>query len=57
MDLGRPDKLCPYCKSTMWNQEKNNKSNKNATPTFSIRCRNGQVLPTEKPLPPFLEEL
>lgn len=58
MDLGRPDKVCPYCKSIMWIQERNNKSNKNATPTFSICCRNGQVkLSPEKPAPPFLAKL
>lgn len=58
MDLGKPDKICPYCKAIMWNNERNNKSMKNARPTFSICCRNGQVLlPPEKSPPPFLANL
>lgn len=58
MDLGKPDRTCPYCGSIMWNSERNNKSNKNATATFSICCRNGQVqLPLEPQPPKFLADL
>ncbi|KAL8089840.1 hypothetical protein AgCh_039343 [Apium graveolens] len=58
IDFGNPDKLCPYCKAIMWNNERNNKSNKHASPTFSVCCQNGQVqLPLEKPTHPFLAKL
>lgn len=58
MNLGRPNKVCPYCKSMNWNEERNNKSSKNARPTFSICCRSGQFqLHPEKPPPPFLAKL
>ncbi|XP_074365247.1 uncharacterized protein LOC141706372 [Apium graveolens] len=55
MDLGPPSKICGKCKARMWNEERNNKSNKNSPPTFSICCKNGQVeLTKERPPPPFL---
>ncbi|XP_074336458.1 uncharacterized protein LOC141673604 [Apium graveolens] len=55
MNLGPPSKICGKCKSRMWNEERNNKSNKNSPPTFSICCKNGQVeLSKERPPPPFL---
>ncbi|XP_074351680.1 uncharacterized protein LOC141690817 [Apium graveolens] len=55
MHLGPPSKICGKCKSRMWNEERNNKSNKNSAPTFSICCKNGQVeLTKERPPPHFL---
>lgn len=58
MDLGNPDKVCPHCKAVMWNAERNNKSNKYHSPTFSMCCKNGQVdLPPERQPPTFLKEL
>ncbi|XP_074377930.1 uncharacterized protein LOC141719449 [Apium graveolens] len=55
MDLGPPSKICGKCKARMWNEERNNKSNKNSPPAFSICCKNGQVeLTKERPPPPFL---
>ncbi|XP_074344007.1 uncharacterized protein LOC141683211 [Apium graveolens] len=55
MDLGPPSKICGKCKARMWNEERNNKSNKNSPPTFSICCKNGQVeLTKERPPLPFL---
>lgn len=58
MDIGMPDKVCQHCKSVMWNAERNNKGFKHHNPTFSMCCRNGQVvLPPERQPPPFLAEL
>lgn len=58
MDLGNPDKICTKCKAYMWNEERNNKSAKHSTPTFSICCKNGQVqLPAERQPPQFLASL
>lgn len=52
MNSGNPDKVCPHCKSQMWNAERNNKSTKYKDPTFSMCCRNGQVvLPPERKPP------
>lgn len=58
MDLGSPSETCQHCKSVMWKEERNNKSQKNQRCTFSICCKNGEVrLPPEKPPPPFLAAL
>lgn len=58
MNLRKPDRVCPYCKSIMWNEERNNKSTKNSVATLSICCHNRQVqLPPVKPTPSFLAEL
>lgn len=58
MDLGKPDKMCPKCKAVMWNEERNNKSVKNSAPTFSLCCRDGQVVLDPEMQPPhFLASL
>lgn len=58
MDIGLPNRVCSQCKAVMWDAERNNKSNKNAAPTFSLCCRSGQVkLPPERKPPPFLQDL
>ncbi|XP_074323776.1 uncharacterized protein LOC141660687 [Apium graveolens] len=44
LDLGAPDKICSKCDAVMWNHEKNNKSSPNKPPTFSLCCKNGQVV-------------
>ncbi|XP_063942021.1 uncharacterized protein LOC108209912 isoform X3 [Daucus carota subsp. sativus] len=42
----------------MWNMERNNKSNMNSTPTFSICCKDGAVvLPREENAPEPLSSL
>ncbi|XP_074342600.1 uncharacterized protein LOC141680209 [Apium graveolens] len=38
----------------MWNEERNRKSNKSSSPTFSIGCKNGQVELSKERSPPFL---
>ncbi|XP_017233363.2 uncharacterized protein LOC108207426 [Daucus carota subsp. sativus] len=58
MDLGPPNVTCSKCGSLMWNVERNNKSSKGSQPTFSLCCRNGQVvLPKEKKAPEPLQSL
>lgn len=58
MDLGAPTKVCKKCKALMWNEERNNKGYKNSEPTFSLCCRDGQVvLPEERQPPPYLAAL
>ncbi|XP_074352042.1 uncharacterized protein LOC141691202 [Apium graveolens] len=58
MDLGPPSKICRKCNAVMWNEERNNKSSMNSTPTFTLCCKDGQVrLPPEKKPPPFLASL
>ncbi|XP_074373506.1 uncharacterized protein LOC141713835 [Apium graveolens] len=55
VNLGPPSKICGKYKARMWNEERNNKSNKNNPPTFSICCKNGQVeLSIKRPPLPFL---
>ncbi|XP_017221469.2 uncharacterized protein LOC108198216 [Daucus carota subsp. sativus] len=58
MSLGPPSKVCAECHSVMWNQERNNKSNMNARPTFMLCCKNGSVvLPPEDFAPEPLRSL
>ncbi|WOG92442.1 hypothetical protein DCAR_0311711 [Daucus carota subsp. sativus] len=58
MNLGPPNVTCANCGSLMWNMERNNKSIKTVPPTFSLCCRNGQVvLPKEKKPPELLQSL
>ncbi|KAL8108004.1 hypothetical protein AgCh_024432 [Apium graveolens] len=58
LDLGAPDKICSRCDAVMWNHEKNNKSSPNKPPTFSLCCKNGQVvLDKEKQHPEPLASL
>lgn len=52
LSLGPPSVLCSKCKALMWNLERNNKSNMNAAPTFSLCCKNGAVLLPPEELPP-----
>lgn len=58
MDLGPPTKICQKCKSVMWNEERNNKGASRSEPTFSLCCRDGQVVlePVKQP-PPYLAAL
>ncbi|XP_074380241.1 uncharacterized protein LOC141721294 isoform X1 [Apium graveolens] len=58
LTLGAPDFICKQCGAIMWNMERNNKSNKNAAPTFSLCCKKGQVsLPPERQPPEPLASL
>ncbi|KAL8090536.1 hypothetical protein AgCh_039840 [Apium graveolens] len=52
LDLGAPDKLCSKCDAVMWNHEKNNKSSPTKPPTFSLCCKNGQVILDKEKQPP-----
>nr|XP_017221481.1 PREDICTED: uncharacterized protein LOC108198228 [Daucus carota subsp. sativus] len=52
LSLGPPSVQCSKCKALMWNLERNNKSNMNAAPTFSLCCKNGAVLLPPEELPP-----
>lgn len=58
MDLGPPTKICQKCKAIMWNEERNNKGSSRSEPTFSLCCRDGQVVlePVKQP-PPYLAAL
>lgn len=58
LSLGAPNVICGKCGALMWNMERNNKSNMNATPTFSICCKDGAVvLPREENAPEPLSSL
>ncbi|XP_074324033.1 uncharacterized protein LOC141660955 [Apium graveolens] len=52
LDLGAPDKICSKCDVVIWNHEKNNKSSPNKPPTFSLCCKNGQVVLDKEKQPP-----
>ncbi|XP_074336448.1 uncharacterized protein LOC141673594 [Apium graveolens] len=52
LDLGAPDKICSKCDVVMWNHKKNNKSSPNKPPTFSLCCKNGQVVLDKEKQPP-----
>ncbi|XP_074341801.1 uncharacterized protein LOC141679192 [Apium graveolens] len=52
LDLGAPDKICSKCDAVMWNHGKNNKSSPNKSPTFSLCCKNGQVVQDKEKQPP-----
>ncbi|GKD37437.1 hypothetical protein Tco_1257644 [Tanacetum coccineum] len=54
-NLGAPTYQCRGCNATMWYEERNNKGNKAANPTFLLCCQQGKVLlprfnETPKPL-------
>nr|WGC48404.1 hypothetical protein lw1 [Daucus carota subsp. sativus] len=34
--LGPPNATCAICRAVMWDMERNNKSNRNAAPSFSL---------------------
>ncbi|GJR42851.1 negative regulator of systemic acquired resistance [Tanacetum coccineum] len=58
--LGAPSYQCCSCNATMWYEERNNKGNRNANPTFSLCCQEGKVLlsrfnETPEPLRRLLE--
>ncbi|KAL1816408.1 hypothetical protein ACET3Z_018982 [Daucus carota] len=40
--LGPPNATCATCRAVMWDMERNNKSNRNAAPSFSLCCKSGQ---------------
>ncbi|GJV25872.1 ATP-dependent DNA helicase PIF1-like protein [Tanacetum coccineum] len=42
--LGAPSYECHGCNATMWYEERNNKGNRIANPTFSLCCQKGKVL-------------
>ncbi|GJX95035.1 DNA helicase PIF1, ATP-dependent [Tanacetum coccineum] len=42
--LGAPSYQCRSCNATMWYEERNNKGNGTANPTFSLCCQEGKVL-------------
>ncbi|XP_074361234.1 uncharacterized protein LOC141701490 [Apium graveolens] len=52
VNIGLPTSTCVKCGSRMWNMERNNKSNKNSSPTFSLWCKNGQVQLSPEKQPP-----
>ncbi|XP_074377572.1 uncharacterized protein LOC141719090 [Apium graveolens] len=39
VNIGPPTSTCVKCGARMWNMERNNKSNKNNSPTFSLCCK------------------
>ncbi|GJY03032.1 ATP-dependent DNA helicase PIF1-like protein [Tanacetum coccineum] len=43
-NLGVPTYQCRGCNATMWYEERNNKGNRAANPTFSLCCQQGKVL-------------
>ena len=56
--IGPPHAKCKSCSAIMWDQERNNKSNRNAPPIFSLCCKSGQVvLPREEQPPEPLASL
>ncbi|WOH01414.1 hypothetical protein DCAR_0520798 [Daucus carota subsp. sativus] len=56
--LGPPNATCATCRAVMWDMERNNKSNRNAAPSFSLCCKSGQViLPLEDHPPEPLASL
>ncbi|KAL1806316.1 hypothetical protein ACET3Z_029384 [Daucus carota] len=40
--IGPPNATCAICRAVMWDMERNNKSNRNAPPSFSLCCKSGQ---------------
>ena len=56
--IGPPNATCAICRAVMWDMERNNKSNRNAPPSFSLCCKSGQViLPLEDHPPEPLASL
>ncbi|GJU22456.1 ATP-dependent DNA helicase PIF1-like protein [Tanacetum coccineum] len=41
--LGVPSYQCRSCNATMWYEERNNKGNETANPTFSLRCQEARI--------------
>ncbi|XP_074360556.1 uncharacterized protein LOC141700767 [Apium graveolens] len=52
LDVGDPDKICSKCQAIMWNHERNNKCAPRKPPTFSLCCKNGQIILEKEKQPP-----
>ncbi|XP_074336530.1 uncharacterized protein LOC141673684 [Apium graveolens] len=52
LDVGDPDRICSKCQSIMWNHERNNKKATKKPPTFSLCCKNGQIILEKEKQPP-----
>ncbi|XP_074355752.1 uncharacterized protein LOC141695404 [Apium graveolens] len=52
LDVGDPDRICSKCQAIMWNHERNNKSATKKPPTFSLCCKNGQIILEKEKQPP-----
>ncbi|XP_074346939.1 uncharacterized protein LOC141685752 [Apium graveolens] len=52
LNVGDPDRICSKCQAIMWNHERNNKSATRKTPTFSLCCKNGQIILEKEKQPP-----
>ncbi|GJV60074.1 DNA helicase PIF1, ATP-dependent [Tanacetum coccineum] len=42
-NLGAPSYQCCSCQATMWFEERNNKANRTANPTFSLCCQEARI--------------
>ncbi|XP_074378692.1 uncharacterized protein LOC141720243 [Apium graveolens] len=52
LDVGDPDRICSKCQAIMWNHERNNKKATKKPPTFSLCCKNGQIILEKEKQPP-----
>ncbi|XP_074327944.1 uncharacterized protein LOC141665858 [Apium graveolens] len=52
LDVGDPYRICSKCQTIMWNHERNNKSATKKPPTFSLCCKNGQIILEKEKQPP-----
>ncbi|KAL8115814.1 hypothetical protein AgCh_022349 [Apium graveolens] len=52
LDVGDPYRICSKCQTIMWNHERNNKSATKKPPTFSLYCKNGQIILEKEKQPP-----
>ncbi|KAL8112939.1 hypothetical protein AgCh_020308 [Apium graveolens] len=52
LDVDDPDRICSNCQAIMWNHERNNKKATKKPPTFSLCCKNGQIILEKERQPP-----